>query len=443
MTQGLYQVSAPMAPAQVRARTEAHRPAGAARPVLPWRRAAKYAAGVALLAVGALSTYQNVVVQTSREAVINGRVVAIRAPMDGIVRFAAASPGHPVAAAAAIGQIEDPHPDDARVFALQQEAQATGRERDALVQRVADLERARAAADAQAAAYQAGRVRQDQLRIEEAQAKLAAAKAREADAAATVQRGTALYQRGFQSEEAHQRARHSLDIAQNETLAVQKRLGALEVELAAARTGTYLGDNYNDVPSSFQRARELTVRIEETRATLDQLARKSETLAEQLTAEQRRLAARSIAALTAPVSGHLWTTSAVSGEFVRRGQDLLAVLDCATVTVTASVGDRIYNELRLGDPVRFRVAGTNREYFGSIAKLGSAASSGNLAITPAEGRNQLTINLPELARSADDRCAVGRTGEVVFESRGSGVATDVTGTAMRVFRALGRTLGIA
>ena len=142
------------------------------------------------------------------------------------------------------------------------------------------------------------------------------------------------------------------------------------VELAAAHKGTYLGDNYNDVPSSFQRSRELTVRIEEIEAALNQLERKQETLTAELAAEQKRLAARSSTRLAAPIDGNLWTVQAASGEYVRKGQELFTVLDCSTVVVTASVSERDYNQLRLGDPVRFRVSGSNREYNGTISKLG-------------------------------------------------------------------------
>jgi hypothetical protein len=42
--------------------------------------------------------------------------------------------------------------------------------------------------------------------------------------------------------------------------------------------------------------------------------------------------------------------------------------------VTASVSDRDYNELHLGDPVRFRVSGTDRDYSGRIVKLGSTTT---------------------------------------------------------------------
>ena len=161
-------------------------------------RAARYAAGTALLAISIVSIYQNVIVQTSQHAVINARIVPMRAPMDGIVTMSTTAPGASVQAGATLGQIEDPHPDDGRAFALQQDLAAAQRERDLMSRRLADLERARAQADTQAEAYRVGRVRQDELRAEEAQAQLNAALAREAEAAATASRSEALHLRGVE-----------------------------------------------------------------------------------------------------------------------------------------------------------------------------------------------------------------------------------------------------
>jgi len=387
---------------------------------LPWRRIAKFGIGAALLGVGALTTYQQVVVRVSREAVINARVASVRAPMDGIVKTATTTPGRTVQAGASIGIIEDPMADDARVFQLQQDTQATERERNALARRTADLKQARSDAEGQAEAYRVGRVRQDELRVEEARASLSAAMARESDANAAQGRGATLHAHGYMADAAYERAQHAREVAQQDKIAAGKRLETLTVELEAARKGTYLGDNYNDVPSSFQRARELTVRIEETQATLDQLARKDETLTAQLAAEQKRLVARSTASLAAPIDGNLWTVQAASGEYVRKGQELFTVLDCSTVVVTASVSERDYNELRLGDPVRFRVAGSGREYSGAVSKLGLTSTGRSFAIAPEERRHQVAVQLADLQDSDSDRCAVGRTGEVVFEGQGHG-----------------------
>jgi multidrug resistance efflux pump len=403
---------------------------------LPWRRIAKFGIGAALLGVGALTTYQQVVVRVSREAVINARVASVRAPMDGIVKTATTTPGREVQAGAPFGNIEDPMADDARVFQLQQDAQATERERNALSRRVIDLQQARSEAEAQAEAYRVGRVRQDELRVDEARAGLSAALARESDANAAEGRGAALHAHGYMADAAYERAQHAREVARQDTIAARRRLDALTVELEAARKGTYLGDNYNDVPSSFQRARELTVRIEETQATLDQLARKEDTLTAQLAAEQKRLAARSTAPLAAPIDGNLWTVQAASGEYVRKGQELFTVLDCSTVVVTAAVSERDYNELRLGDPVRFRVAGSGREYSGSVSKLGLTSTGRSFAIAPEERHHQVAVRLADLQYSDSDRCAVGRTGEVLFEGGGQGLAA-------RLVEGLRHLLGLA
>src|ERR1700693_3759189 len=389
---------------------------------VPWGRIAKFGVGAALLSIGALTTYQQVVVRVSREAVINARVVSIRAPMDGVVKAAASTPGTAVRGGIPIGQIDDPTPDDARSFQLQLDVKATERERDALSRRLDDLQRARAEANAQAEAVRLGRGRQDELRVDEARASVAAATAREEDATAVVTRGAALHQNGYMADAAYQHLYHAREAAQQETIAARKRLDALTVELDAARNGTYLGDNYNDVPSSVQRARELTVRIDETKASLDELAQTDETITAQLTAERKRLEARSSAALSVPIDGNLWTVQAAAGEYVRKGQELFTVLDCSTVAVTASVSERDYNELRLGEPVRFRVAGSGREYSGRITKLGLTSTGRSFAISPEERHHQVAVQLFDLPEGGSDSCAVGRTGEVVFDGHGQGLS---------------------
>src|SRR6476646_190471 len=103
---------------------------------IPWRRYSKFALGTALIAIAAATTYQQVFLRVSREAVINARVATIRAPMDGIVQTASAAPGRAVHAGAPIGDIEDPTADDERVFQLQQELHAAERENTVLALRL-------------------------------------------------------------------------------------------------------------------------------------------------------------------------------------------------------------------------------------------------------------------------------------------------------------------
>jgi multidrug resistance efflux pump len=389
-------------------------------PPIRWRRLGKLILGAALIAVGVVVFYQQLIVRVSRVAVINARVSVIRAPIDGMATRTITVPGTAVRAGSTIGQVEDPQADNARFFQLEQELGTIERERHTLSGRLADLQRAETEADRQAEAFRLGRLRQTELRIEEARANLAGAVALEAGATSAASRGAILHAQGFQSDAVEEGLRHTQEIDRQGVVAARKRIETLVVELDAARKGTYLGDNYNDVPSSYQRARDLALRIDETRQTLDQTVRHSEALETQLAAERQRLATRSKVDLVAPVDGPLWSVLAASGEYVRKGQDLFTVLDCSTVVVTASVTERDYNELRLRDQVRFRVSGTAREYSGGIVNLGTT-SAGILAISADAGGRQIVVSVPGLAADREDQCAVGRTGEVIFgDTRGVG-----------------------
>jgi hypothetical protein len=101
------------------------------------------------------------------------------------------------------------------------------------------------------------------------------------------------------------------------------------------------------------------------------------------------------------------------------------------VIVTASVSDRDYNELHLGDPVRFRVSGTDREYAGRIVKLGGSTA---FAIPFDPGSHQIVAAIPKLAASSEDGCAVGRTGEVIFEDVSHGLAARLIGSLRSLLR---------
>jgi multidrug resistance efflux pump len=401
-----------------------------------WARVLKFGAGAALLGLGVMTIYQQVIVRVSREAIVNARVVAVRAPIDGILNGAATVPGANVTAGTAIANVEDPVPEDARWFQLRQDAAATQRERDTLSRRLADLQQAHKDAIAHSEAFRIGRIRQDELRIEETKANLMAATARETEATAGEERGAALHARGYLADQGYEKLSHAREIAKQEVIAARKRIDALTVELEAAKVGTYLGDNYNDVPSSFQRASELSTRIDETRASIDELAQKAELITQRLADERKRVDAQSRAVLKAPIDGNLWTAQAAAGEYVRKGQELFTILDCATVVITASVSERDYNELRLGDPARFRVAGTDREYHGEVTQLGLTSTGRSLAISPEERHHQVAVHLVDMPSHSPDNCAVGRTGQLVFEGHGQG-------SASRLVERLRRLLGAA
>jgi biotin carboxyl carrier protein len=399
--------------------------------VFSWRRPIKFVLFALLFAASLISLYQQIGVSASREAVINARIAIIRAPLDGVVTAYVTKPGSRVRAGTSIGIVENQLTDGARLAELRREAGDVDIERASLEEQLKHLEAARTAAAGQAEAYRIGREHLLDLQIAGADADLTAADERQRNAVTARIRGAALHTLGFQSDEAQDKLYSAEQIARQGVISARARAEALSVEREAAHNNTFLGDSYNDAPFSLQQARELALRIADARTRLDDQLRKAALLHEQLADERVRLDAQTEAVVRAPVNGQLWTVEAGSGEYARKGDDILTVLDCSTVVVTASASARDYNELQLGDRVRFRVSGSDRDYLGQIVKFGSSPA---YAVPPPQGRQQIVVALFDLPADGEDGCAVGRTGEVTFEDAARSFSGHLSGWASELLR---------
>ena len=123
-----------------------------------------------------------------------------------------------------------------------------------------------------------------------------------------------------------------------------------------------------------------------------------------------------------PARGRVWELLTAPGEHVAAGQDLIRVLDCSSLVVNANVDESVYNQLEVGDPVKFRPSdGDGESYDGVIVNLtGASTAQANLAIPLASIHKTLfyvTISAPGLLAQG---CPVGRTGSVTFLEKGAG-----------------------
>ncbi|WP_207476367.1 HlyD family efflux transporter periplasmic adaptor subunit [Arenibaculum pallidiluteum] len=402
------------------------------------RKLVKVAAGVAIGAVGLYVVLSEGVAVVSANAVVNARVAVVRAPIDGILALEPLSVGQRLRRGESLGTLADERVDAARLLDLERIERELVAETARLEADIRAATGAVAELGARAAAYQAGRIGQLQAKVQEARATLAAAEARLAESDASFVRARELRAGGNQSVAGLDKARATKDVDALEAAAARHRLESTEIELAAARRGTFLGDSYNDTPFSTQRAQELSLRQAELDATLKERRDRLAAVRDQLGAERHRVARLRDALLESPVDGLVWEASLGAGEYARKGQNLLRLLDCRTVLVTASVAESDYNRLKVGDPARFRISGTGKVYEGIVLRLagsGAATVYENLAVAP--GKEQLerfdvALSFPGLIDDPAAACAVGRTGKVTF----AGAPSDV-------LRTLARWLGFA
>ncbi len=386
------------------------------------RRAAKSAA--ALVAVGLVvwMPAQRLFQTTSVEAIVNARTLTLRAPIDGTVSSLPTelAVGATFPSGTALLRISNSRADRTRFDDLRRLEERTKIETTGLKTRLDSIEQMHDEFVAQTRLFQKGRIAQLEARVEESKSNLAAATTRQEETAAVLKRALELDTKGFQPKALLEKVRRDDEIAKQDVRSIEHRIKGIMVELESARSGSFLGDSYNDRPRSSQRADELQQQIIELSS---QLAERQSTLLQlqkEINVERERLQLNSDASILAPSSSTVWELLTASGEHVQRGQELMRLLDCNAAVVTAVVSESVYNRLQVGSAASFRLRDGYVTMPGRVVNLtGVASATANYAIAPSsllKEQYRVAVEVPDL-RNDGRGCNLGRTGQVVFANQ--------------------------
>jgi hypothetical protein len=100
------------------------------------------------------------------------------------------------------------------------------------------------------------------------------------------------------------------------------------VGLEAVWTGTFAGDNYNDQPRSLQLADELQEQLIGLTAELRLRDARAARLESEIVGATVRFNDLAETKIVAPANASVWKDLTAPGEEVRRGPDLVRLLDC-------------------------------------------------------------------------------------------------------------------
>lgn len=147
------------------------------------------------------------------------------------------------------------------------------------------------------------------------------------------------------------------------------------------------------------------------------LERRIEALDRLIEEQQAQLIAGQNTALRSTANGIIWSIHAHSGQSVAAGDTIATLADCDAAFIHASVDQRLYNRLRVGDNAKFRF------HDGPVLDVTVALLAGTgprslietLAISPTERLlDGYSVMLTSPALNQQSSCPLGRTGRVVF-----------------------------
>lgn len=403
------------------ATTSAPEPAAGSSSRMRWvPRLTKSIIGLALLVVVGWMPAQRLIQVSSVEAVVNARLVTMRAPINGVVgwKMSSLQLGSPVSAGSPVVEIANPRVDRHRFEDASARLSDAREERAALAARLEDLTELRAKLAAQLEEFRQNRILQLSARIDEANARIAAAGAISANAEDARARHLELGRNGISSAAAMNDARRDATVAEAAGDEARAERNALVVEFEALLDGVYLGDSYNDQPRSAQRLDEISETIDVITANIARQQARIVRYQAVASRERAALAVTEKAPLSSPVAGRVWEILTAPGEQVVAGQPLISLLNCSQTLVTAVVSEAVYNSLFVGMPAKFSFREGGESFSGRVVQLsGVSEASSNFAIMP----SALKKESYRVAVSVDDNslqgnCPVGRTGRVVFDT---------------------------
>jgi len=352
----------------------------------------------------------------SSNAFLNAQVITLRANVSGTLALAPRTLGAAVADGETLASLRDPLVDTVRLQDLTMEATLKSAAIASLGNELAAFEAQRDQLRAREAAFRAARVQEIETRLDHARTRLALLE-EEGPASEKVR----LISDAVDADNARLPGEPLLP-----ELAIQharERVSVLEIALASARKGVFLGDGYNDAPNAEQRATELESEIDLREAALARAEAELDAIETRIAREKVRVGRLSGGAIKSPVDGLYWEILQADGVTVQRGDPILRLVDCGSAVVSLSVSENVYNTLRLGQAAKFRFNDDERVFDGSIIRLGGAGARSlydNMAVAPSKEhleRFDVTMQVPALAMAPDLACAIGRTGRVFFDRR--------------------------
>ena len=258
------------------------------------RRLAKVALGLALMVSLGWSPLRAMLTTTSVEALVNARVETIRSPIEGTVE-SAPDPNRDWIAGAATPRLRvvDSRADHTRLDDLRRQYEALESQSHILSRQSELASAALKTLDAQVERFREGRLKLLDARLEAQTAELGTAAAKASEAADLKRRTEQLRKIGVATSVEGDRAQYAWVAATSAEAAAAQRLEEARVERDAVAQGVFIGDSYNDSPSSDQRATELRLRVGELDAQAAAARSQIGLLANQIAEEEIRSRDRS------------------------------------------------------------------------------------------------------------------------------------------------------
>lgn len=396
------------------------------------------ATGIAILGFTGNFLFRHLTTVRSRDAVINGVIVSIRAPQQGMLVDIRGQVGDFIDAAnSAVATLNNDYVSSVDTKHIETWLQRRRGELEAAQAKLRELKRLLTSAQTDSTNQKYLEVLESDRRVAAAKAELAAAKANLAEAQARYQLAKINYRRlstlawqGAVSQSQADAARTELEQSQAQVVnrrravdAAAHTAEALAANAQAARVGLTLRNTRSNYDPRL-RLQELTLQIAEQTAIIRGIEAEIAAKEQELAQSKREVKQRQRITVVTPISGYIWHIDAQPGTFLRQGDSILRVLDCQRRWVDVFVDEQSLRLIRPGTKATIDLYGVEQPILrGTVTSIRSGArrldvgSDTALPMPPHYPRqSKVRVEFDTDNHQGDGNfCYVGYTGKVTFE----------------------------
>jgi len=179
--------------------------------------------------------------------------------------------------------------------------------------------------------------------------------------------------KGIDSAQAYENVQLKYEQLENEVRSLEAGLGKNTSELEANKQGVLL-DGYSGAPYAQQRLDEVSLRMSEAEARLEDLKAEQEVLEVQL-AESVKLNAKLLSTtIESPSLCLVQSIRVTKGTDVVKGTVLCELIDCAKSYVEATIPEKKFDQVRVGDPAEIYLYGSSKHIDGVVSSIRGAGA---------------------------------------------------------------------
>jgi multidrug resistance efflux pump len=381
-------------------------------------------AGTGLVVLSLRLLHDRLTSVISRDAVINGTLIDINAPLEGTVTELRVKTGDAISKEKTVITLQNERVSKLPVQEI----------KSRINQQQGELERAQSQLDRQLALLQIlldDQKNQSQLENLEAQESVAQVEAELQSAQSRYQIAQVSYKRSSFLAQAGALAQVQLDTAKRELEESKNSVSSLEARLKAVRSNQKaigLGLNLSRSRSNFDpriRLQEVQLQIADQRKAIATLQQNIKNAQAELVQAKRDMEQKEKIVVKVPTSGVLWHLSVQQGQFVQQGTRLGQLLDCNRRWVDVFVDEQAVRSVHPGTSATIKLYGFQSQVLqGRVSMIRSgigrltAGEDVAVPITPnmprqSQVRVELDTTTPQ--GSPNQLCFVGYTGRVTFE----------------------------